>query len=82
MEAFIIQNVINLNEVGIEIINNESHVFENDIERSHKNGIQITYTDRIAPEDYKSDDDEEEVRRKNVGHELKKATRIWKNNIN
>ena len=64
-------------------MNNESHVFENDIERSHKNGIQITYTDRIAPEDYKSDDDEEEVRRKNLrDSDQKKATRIWKNNIN
>lgn len=35
-----------MNEVGIEIYNNQSHIIENEIERSHENGIKITGTNR------------------------------------
>ena len=42
----IVRNTFNLNEVGIEIYNNQSHIIENEIERSHENGIKITGTNR------------------------------------
>lgn len=46
VQAIIIKNSFNLNEVGIEIYNNQSHLIENKIERSHENGIKITGTNR------------------------------------
>ena len=46
VQAIIIRNSFNLNEVGIEIYNNQSHLIENRIERSHENGIKITGTNR------------------------------------
>lgn len=46
VQALIIRNSFNLNEVGIEIYNNQSHLIENKIDRSHENGIKITGTNR------------------------------------
>ena len=36
------QNELSLNDCGIEIQNNKSHVIENLIEKSHENGVKIT----------------------------------------
>lgn len=46
VQASIVRNQFNLNEVGIEVYNNQSHIIENEIERSHENGIKITGTNR------------------------------------
>jgi hypothetical protein len=41
VKAEIVSNEININDIGIEIVNNASKVVDNQIEKSHENGIQI-----------------------------------------
>lgn len=40
VDAFIIQNEMSINDIGIELQNNKSQLFENLIEKSHENGIK------------------------------------------
>ena len=39
VKAEIVDNEININDVGIEIVNNASKVVGNTIEKAHENGI-------------------------------------------
>lgn len=39
VDAFIIQNELSINDVGIELHNNKSQLVENLIEKSHENGV-------------------------------------------
>jgi len=41
VKAEIVSNEININDVGIEIVNNASKIVDNTIEQSHENGIHI-----------------------------------------
>ena len=40
------QNEMNINDVGIEVLNNKSRIIENIIEKSHENGIKIVGDDK------------------------------------
>lgn len=41
VDAFIALNEMQINEIGILILNNDSIVFENTIQQSHSDGIKI-----------------------------------------
>lgn len=41
VRAEIVSNELNINDVGIEVVNNASKLVDNTIEKSHENGIQI-----------------------------------------
>lgn len=41
VKAEIVGNEININDVGIEVVNNASKLVDNSIEKSHENGIKI-----------------------------------------
>lgn len=49
VDGFIGMNQMQICEVGIEIINNSSHVFENNIQKSHVEGMKIRCTDESFP---------------------------------
>lgn len=46
VKASLVNNKLNLNVVGIEVLNNNSHIIDNKIEKSHENGIKVTGTDK------------------------------------
>jgi len=41
-----LNNELSINDVGIEIQNNKSKIFENIIEKSHENGIKVIGDDK------------------------------------
>lgn len=54
VQATVLGNKFNLNEVGIELCNNSSHLIENEIGKSHENGIKITGNQQSRPRVWKN----------------------------
>mmetsp|Transcript_11521 Transcript_11521/g.19489 ORF Transcript_11521/g.19489 Transcript_11521/m.19489 type:complete len:135 (+) Transcript_11521:202-606(+) len=49
VDAFVALNEMQINDVGIKIINNKSIIFENTIQKSHDDGIKIICNSRTDP---------------------------------